>query len=74
MQAQDATISMQKHNAAVICIFARLPIAGKAKTRLSATIGPNAAAEFYRQCAELVFQSAFRYPHSLRMTSCTSNR
>jgi glycosyltransferase A (GT-A) superfamily protein (DUF2064 family) len=37
---------------AVIVVFARLPVAGKVKTRLAAGVGPEAAAAFYKLCAE----------------------
>jgi rSAM/selenodomain-associated transferase 1 len=37
-------------------IFARYPHAGKVKTRLAATIGNDAAAHFYRLCAEHTFR------------------
>ena len=38
-----------------LILFARYPEAGKVKTRLAATVGAQAAAEFYRACAEHVF-------------------
>lgn len=43
-----------------IVVFARLPVPGKAKTRLAASVGNEAAAEFYKLCAEQTFHSAYR--------------
>ena len=42
---------------AAVVIFARLPIPGKAKTRLAAAVGPENAAEFYRRMAERTFDA-----------------
>jgi glycosyltransferase A (GT-A) superfamily protein (DUF2064 family) len=44
----------------VLVLFARLPVPGKAKTRLAAGVGREAAAEFYRACAEHAFREALR--------------
>lgn len=41
-------------NSAII-IFAKLPAAGKVKTRLAAEIGNNFATEFYKNCAAHIF-------------------
>ena len=41
-------------NAAII-IFAKLPAAGKVKTRLAAEIGNNFAMTFYIKCADHIF-------------------
>ncbi len=35
-----------------VVAFARLPRPGSVKTRLAAGVGDEAAAEFYRRCAE----------------------
>lgn len=35
-----------------VVVFARLPRPGLVKTRLAASVGPEAAARFYRHCAE----------------------
>jgi hypothetical protein len=45
---------------AALVLFARLPVPGAAKTRLAAAAGPEAAAEFYRACAEHAFRQALR--------------
>ncbi len=45
---------------AALVIFARLPVPGRAKTRLAAGAGPAAAAELYRLCAERTFRAALR--------------
>lgn len=37
---------------AVIVVFARLPVPGQVKARLAAGVGPEAAAAFYKLCAE----------------------
>ena len=44
-----------------IVVFARLPVPGKVKTRLAAGVGPDAAAAFYRACAERVIAEAARF-------------
>eukprot|EP00891_Asterochloris_glomerata_P007870 jgi/Astpho2/7870/fgenesh1_pg.00117_%23_62_t len=41
-----------------LVIFARYPWPGKVKSRLAASIGPQAAAEFYKVCAESIFHEA----------------
>ena len=46
---------------AEIAIFARLPVAGKVKTRLAAGIGFEKAAIFYKACAEHIFSECSRY-------------
>lgn len=43
-----------------IVVFARLPVPGKAKTRLADSVGDEAAAEFYKLCAEQTFHSTYR--------------
>jgi hypothetical protein len=48
------------HPPAALVLFARLPVPGQAKTRLATGVGPEAAAEFYRACAEHTFQEALR--------------
>ena len=45
---------------AALVLFARLPVPGKAKTRLAAGVGGEAAAELYRACAENTFRQALR--------------
>lgn len=37
-----------------VVVFARLPVPGQVKTRLAAAVGIDAAALFYRRCAERV--------------------
>jgi rSAM/selenodomain-associated transferase 2/rSAM/selenodomain-associated transferase 1 len=41
-----------------LIIFARYPLPGKVKTRLARDIGDEAAAEFYKLCAEHVFRES----------------
>eukprot|EP00877_Chromochloris_zofingiensis_P013105 jgi/Chrzof1/8048/UNPLg00093.t1 len=43
----------------VLVIFARMPVPGKAKTRLGAAVGPQAAADFYKACAEHILRQAY---------------
>ncbi len=43
-----------------LLIFARLPVAGKVKTRLAASVGHQAAAAFYKACAEHAFLEGSR--------------
>ena len=38
-----------------VVLFARLPVPGKAKTRLAKDVGPDAAADLYRRMAERAF-------------------
>jgi glycosyltransferase A (GT-A) superfamily protein (DUF2064 family) len=45
---------------AALVIFARLPVPGRAKTRLAAGVGAEGAAELYRLCAERAFREALR--------------
>lgn len=44
-----------------LVVFARLPVPGRTKTRLAASVGPDAAAAFYRACAEHVIQRCLEY-------------
>ena len=48
--------------AAEIAIFARLPVAGKVKTRLAAGVGFEKAASIYKACAEHILSESSRYP------------
>jgi glycosyltransferase A (GT-A) superfamily protein (DUF2064 family) len=58
----DHTLQVHKHaaNAVTLALFARLPVPGKAKTRLAAGVGPGPAARFYQACAENTFREALR--------------
>jgi len=47
----DLTVKNDK----ALIVFARLPVEGKAKTRLAKDIGDKNAASFYRVCAEHLF-------------------
>lgn len=58
--AQHANPTPCSPEAAAVVIFARLPIAGKAKTRLAAGVGDANAAEFYRRMAERTFSAVAR--------------
>ena len=44
-----------------LVVFARLPVPGRVKTRLAASVGPEAACRFYKACAEHVMLVAYRY-------------
>ena len=46
---------------AEIAVFARLPVAGKVKTRLAAGVGFEKAATFYKVCAEHILIESSRY-------------
>lgn len=43
-----------------LVLFARLPVPGRAKTRLAAGVGAEGAAGFYKACAEHAFAQALR--------------
>ena len=43
-----------------LVVFARLPVPGRVKTRLAASVGPEAACCFYKACAEHVMLVALR--------------
>jgi hypothetical protein len=58
-RSQLASVDMSRPSTALV-VFARLPVPGKAKTRLAVGVGPEAAAGFYKLCAELIFYSASR--------------
>ena len=45
---------------ASLVVFARLPVPGRVKTRLAASVGPEAACRFYKACAEHVMLVALR--------------
>ncbi|MGA2368511.1 MAG: TIGR04282 family arsenosugar biosynthesis glycosyltransferase [Dehalococcoidia bacterium] len=45
-----------------VLIMLRYPVAGKAKTRLAAAMGPEKAAEFYRICARQVLREMGNLP------------
>lgn len=45
---------------AAIVVFARHPTPGRAKTRLAAGVGPDAAAQFYKLCAETVIAECLK--------------
>lgn len=45
---------------AAVVVFARYPVPGKTKTRLAASVGAGAAAEFYKACAEHTFAEVHR--------------
>lgn len=43
-----------------IIVFARHPTPGRVKTRLAVGVGSEAAATFYKHCAELVIQECLK--------------
>lgn len=43
-----------------ICVFARLPVPGRVKTRLAAGVGPESACDFYRACLDHTLHQAAR--------------
>jgi rSAM/selenodomain-associated transferase 1 len=51
-------------NVALI-VFARYPLPGKVKTRLAKTLGDERSADFYRACAEYVFQESAKIGTSI---------
>ena len=57
-------------SSAEIAVFARLPVAGKVKTRLAAGVGPEKAALFYRSCAEHILTESSRYVDQLICYIC----
>ncbi|GBF95687.1 hypothetical protein Rsub_08669 [Raphidocelis subcapitata] len=59
-QARPADAPQRGRTALVL--VARLPVPGKAKTRLAAGVGAESAADFYRQCAEHAFRQALSCP------------
>jgi rSAM/selenodomain-associated transferase 2/rSAM/selenodomain-associated transferase 1 len=54
--AQDYEQTEVNRSGVSIIIFARFPVPGRVKTRLAKRLGEEAAAEFYRLCAEHVFR------------------
>jgi len=46
--------------AASLVVFVKPPLPGQAKTRLAAGVGPVAAVDFYRACAERAIRAACR--------------
>jgi hypothetical protein len=52
---------MTDQDDAAIVIFARHPTPGKVKTRLAKDTGGEAAAQFYKTCAEHVISRALRF-------------
>lgn len=51
-----------QHAPLPLVLFARLPVPGRAKTRLAAGVGAEEAAAFYTACAEHVVAQALRWP------------
>ncbi len=51
---------MGSRDDASVIVFARLPVPGQVKTRLAASVGPDAACAFYQACSELTIQEACR--------------
>ena len=52
-----------------IIVFGRLPRPGRVKTRLAASIGPEAACAFYKACAEhIILTACLRYNYTIRCT------
>lgn len=49
-----------------LIMMTRLPRPGRVKTRLAARVGDEAAAEFYRLCAERLFRESERLPRGVR--------
>lgn len=48
-----------------LIVFLRLPVPGRVKTRLAAGIGPEAASDFYKRCAERIVAEAARWARGL---------
>jgi len=55
-----------KQNNASLVIFARHPKSGRVKTRLAKTLGAEKATEFYRLCAEHLFQETEKLPSEIK--------
>ena len=55
-----------RQNSASLIIFARHPEKGKVKTRLAKTLGAEKATEFYRLCAEHLFQETKKLPPEIK--------
>ena len=55
-----------KQNSASLIIFARHPKNGRVKTRLAKTLGAEKATEFYRLCAEHLFQETEKLPLEIK--------
>lgn len=59
----------------ILIVFVRLPVPGEVKTRLAKSIGPVAAADFYRAFAEWVFShTASPVPGIWRRWACFTPR
>jgi rSAM/selenodomain-associated transferase 1 len=56
-----------------LVFFARLPVPGKAKTRLARDVGPELAAEFYRRMAERSFAATSTSKRTCSRTLCFSD-
>lgn len=56
---------------AEVAIFARLPVAGKVKTRLAAGVGFEKAATFYKACAEHIFVETSRCTTAQAKVHCS---
>lgn len=64
---------MPERHRRVVIVFARLPVEGKAKTRLAKTLGSAAAAtDFYRACAEHAFRQAGGCAAEAQARTCTA--
>lgn len=61
LAAKYGQARLNKSRASLI-LFVRFPVAGRVKTRLAKSLGPAAAARFYRLCAENVFRESARVP------------
>ena len=59
---------------AALVVFARLPIPGKAKTRLAKDVGEANAAEFYARMAERIFTVTSRCERTSSRTVFFSER
>lgn len=55
-----------------LIIFGRYPHPGKVKTRLAASIGDTASADFYRLCAEHTFRQAASFQTSSIIFYCSN--
>ena len=64
------TPAMSRDTAVVL--FARLPVPGKAKTRLAKDVGPDAAADLYRRMAERAFAATASSSRAASRTLCFS--
>ena len=58
---QGPTLTMGSGTSEAVIVFVKYPTPGAVKTRLAADVGPVAATQLYRACAEHTLRAACRY-------------